>query len=96
MRARLRRPSIQQHVDGPPANGRSLSRLYAGVLVTERATVVRADIEPVPCNLANDPQKRVNANSMSFGGGELIKEQQVARILRRFFFLCADYSLIRY
>lgn len=36
----IRWVNIQQHVEGPPASGCSLSRLLAGVLATKRATLV--------------------------------------------------------
>lgn len=49
---------------GYPAARRRTPRERAFIVAVVRGGS-RADIELVPCNLANDPQKRVSANSMS-------------------------------
>lgn len=53
-------------IDGPPANGRSLSRLLAGVLVTKRATLIAPTLSAALCNFANDLEERANISSKPF------------------------------
>lgn len=67
--ARTRVPISSEYstgrIDGPPANGRSLSRVLAGVPVTKRATLIAPTLSAALCNFANDPEARIRTPARS-------------------------------